>query len=337
MRELGALRLLWIFDLARIIDTTPQFDWRSVWLNATAFGVAEPVFHALQIAGQVRGLEWLHDVLAEQIAQTPEFEHDYLREAVATGATYGIPEDQRKAINRIIAPDLVAAGEAPRDQWADFANKPAKFATIRMFETDQGDVKALYLRWRHVPLLKNFFCISDLASWELICRGSPSTGEGILELIPGQIQRRKPAPPPEAYQREISILSTLPAAMRQGEQLSIHVRVTNTSAHPWEVSAHLPFIFGVSWHVFSHDGAIIEWDHPRHFLRPSVLRERSIVFIEPGGRIDCELMFTAPAAPGQYMIQFDIVHEGVRWFAESSEMPPIWELTVTSKTLMETI
>ncbi len=337
MRELGAVRLLWILDLARIIAASPRFDWRGVWQNATAFGIAEPVFHALQIAGQVRGLEWLHDVLAEQIAGTPEFEREYLREAVATGSTYGLPASQRGAINRIIAQTSVTAEEVPQDQWADFTNKPGGFGSIRVLETDHGEIKALYLRWRYLPFLKNFFCISDFGSWETICGRSPSTGEGVLELIPGQIQRWSPTPAPESYQREICVFSALPAAMRQGERLRISIRVTNTSTHPWQVSAHFPFIFGLSWHVFGRDGAIIEWDHPRHFLRPAVLRERSIAFIEPGGQVDCELAFTAPTAPGQYVIQFDVVHEGVRWFADSSEMPPIWELTVTSETAISTI
>ena len=327
MRELGAVRLEWLCDLVRVLEATPTFDWHLLWDQAQAFGVAKQVFHALQIAGDLRGLEFIADVQSGLLTGS-RFEREYLTEAVAMGRTFGIPEAARSAVNRIIAPSDQgdARYDVKHDWWAEATDRQGPIGTIRVLETERREIKGLYLRWRYLPLVPSLFRIVDRDAWDETCRGCPTRGDGVLDVKPGLIEMRDDLPP-EAYRATITIDTSLPSAMKPGERLAIHARVANDSSHPW---GSLGFFrpFGFSWHLFRNDDSILQWDMRRdHFFLP-MLRERNIVFLEPGAVINCSLPFKAPTDPDDYLIKFDVVHEHVTWFSSSEHSFPKWRVTV---------
>lgn len=79
-----------------------------------------------------------------------------------------------------------------------------------------------------------------------------------------------------------------------------------------------PANVGVSYHWFHADGQVLKWD----YSRTSVPR-----WIQPG---DSALMFLrvwAPEQPGRYLIQPDLVEDGVSWFSQHCPMEK-WEVVV---------
>ncbi|MCE9629701.1 MAG: nucleotidyltransferase family protein [Planctomycetia bacterium] len=330
VRELGAVRLEWVCDLARVLVATPTFDWGQLWDRALVCGVATQVFHALQIAGDVRGLEPVHDQLAALIAGSPAFERDTLREAVDEGRTFGIPEAMRETVNRLIAPAHQTAGDmaARRDWWSEAADAPGSLGTFRVLETERRGIKAIHLRWRHLPLVPSLFHVVDAARWAETCLERPTQGEGILDMQPGLIEHVEGWLPAEAYRATIDIESVLPGRLRAGERLSISTRVTNTSSHPWPCLWIRPALLGLSWHVHLPDGSVVEWDMTRTYFAFPLRREKNVTFLAPGATISCELAFTAPTEPGDYAIRFEVVHETVAWFATLTRPEPEWQLTI---------
>ena len=127
--------------------------------------------------------------------------------------------------------------------------------------------------------------------------------------------------------------------------------VTNCSDGPWYAAGKVPYKTGLSWHVHTLSGETVRWDNERTYLHPPVTKEHHFSFVAPGAEITFLLDFTAPEKPGVYRISFDLVHEMVRWFAdtpdavhgrfsfdfvrrmlgwfsEPPDAPDVWELTV---------
>ena len=84
----------------------------------------------------------------------------------------------------------------------------------------------------------------------------------------------------------------------------IRVSVTNLSDVPWFSTPTHPINVGNHW--LAADGAVIAYDDARAAL-PAVLA--------PGAEAQVDVAVTAPAVPGAYRLQFDVVQEGVAWFA----------------------
>lgn len=333
MRELGPVRLLWLQDLTRIIERSPKFSWGYVWEQAKACGLATTVFHAMQIAGNVRGLERLHSILTELIASSPDFERAYLRDAVRCGVTFGIPKTRRASVQRDLdSIENITREGTNSDRWDESTEAGGAFGVIRVFETEQGKIKGLYLQFRFLPLVPNLFHITDVQAWDEVCYGTFADGEGILEFRPGLLERNSGALPGEAYQVDISLDSPLPVRMAPSEQVIISARVTNTSTQPWPVVGKSCNVFGLSWHAYRPDGSLAAWDHQREYFPPTLLRrEKNIAFVKPGVPIRCQIAFTAPVEPGEYRIHFDVVHELVRWFSQTNDKLPVWSLTVSAR------
>lgn len=329
MRETDAARPLWVMDLAHLMRSPAAFDWHALWQRANRFGVAREVLHSLQIASHVRGNETLHAILEREIATTPQFEADHLERVISTGSTYCIPESKRAEVDRLLCYNGSSEMHCSSKSWAALTEAKAAFGTIRVLETEGNQIKALHLRWRHLSLVPSLFAVRDQDKWDEICRQYPARGEGTLDVRPGLLEWRGTGElPAHAYQASIKITSLLPDTMQRSGTIKISAVVTNCADSPWYATAKLPYRTGLSWHVQTPSGEIIRWDHDRLDLLPEMMKEHHFTFIEPGAEITCLLTFTAPDMPGQYKITFDLVQEQVRWFSDSLNTLPVWDLTV---------
>jgi Methyltransferase domain len=103
---------------------------------------------------------------------------------------------------------------------------------------------------------------------------------------------------------------------RIGETTSLPVRVFNTS------TALIDFAwpnFGVSYHLLSKGGEMLEFEHRRtYFNRP----------LAPGENAVVSLPITAPDMAGLYVVEIDMVWEGVTWFKDSGGQTSTLTLTV---------
>lgn len=99
--------------------------------------------------------------------------------------------------------------------------------------------------------------------------------------------------------------------LQAGEKMSLPVRLKNFSPVPWEPFDRSGLMLGNHW--LSDDGGMLVWSDGRAAL------ERRL---EPGGRAYMTLDVVAPHEPGNYLLEVDLVEEGIRWFADVP-IPPL--------------
>ncbi len=97
----------------------------------------------------------------------------------------------------------------------------------------------------------------------------------------------------------------VPERLTAGETARIPVRLRNRSRSPWSSVGPLPV--KLSYHWRSRAGEMVVFDGER----TPFARE-----IEPGKTVEMEMTLRAPAQPGRYRLQLDLVREGVAWFSE---------------------
>jgi phosphoglycerol transferase MdoB-like AlkP superfamily enzyme len=100
--------------------------------------------------------------------------------------------------------------------------------------------------------------------------------------------------------------------LQAGQEITLPVSVVNAGQREWES----PLIH-VSYHWL--------WFIPREFATPSRsvpyhdgIRTELTSTVPPGGRIALQGRMLAPSLPGLYWLQWDMVEEGVTWFAQVS-------------------
>ena len=104
----------------------------------------------------------------------------------------------------------------------------------------------------------------------------------------------------------------VPASMtaRADETVSIPVLLTNTSVRTWQPLGSRPF--ALSYHVSRADGTLILFDGLRTPLPRAV---------PPGGTAQLQAQVIAPPVAGEYLLEWDMVQEGVTWFSFKGASP----------------
>lgn len=121
--------------------------------------------------------------------------------------------------------------------------------------------------------------------------------------VPARDTRPRHELPQGAHRASITLVDHLPA-LTAGARAEIQVRVRNDSATGW---AHLRSL-KVGNHWRSADGStLITVDDGRESL-PAAL--------EPGEGATVPLTITAPDEAGRYLLEVDLVEEGICWFAD---------------------
>jgi 2-polyprenyl-3-methyl-5-hydroxy-6-metoxy-1,4-benzoquinol methylase len=98
-----------------------------------------------------------------------------------------------------------------------------------------------------------------------------------------------------------------PRAARPGERMTFEVAVRNVGEADW-----LPLDAGVGGvqagiHLLSGDGAMLDFELARAPLATTAA-------VVPGETTTCRVDVEAPATPGAYLLEVDLVAEGVAWF-----------------------
>jgi lipoteichoic acid synthase len=118
---------------------------------------------------------------------------------------------------------------------------------------------------------------------------------------------RSPAPP---YPLAFTIDSRAPRVLQAGQEITLPVGIGNTGQRGWE-----PSRIHLSYHWL--------WLFPRELATPSRpvpyhdgIRTELTSAVGPGGRAALRGRVLAPSLPGLYWLQWDMVEEGVTWFAQ---------------------
>jgi hypothetical protein len=158
----------------------------------------------------------------------------------------------------------------------------------------------------------------DRLCWELTDHPEDSFSRRFLPGTPelASIQREVwddsqlgnaiPGATPRATIDVRTLLPGVSLRARAGKPLRIRTRVRNLSTRAFPANASYGRrLVRLGAQLCGRDGALIDRDFARAWL-PATL--------DPGGAADVPIELTAPAAPGRYLLKFDLVSEGIDWF-----------------------
>ena len=115
---------------------------------------------------------------------------------------------------------------------------------------------------------------------------------------------------PRDYSEEIVALDP-PSTMRPGEKVDIRFKVKNLGSAVWPAVGTKDFRYQINM--------------GNHWVLDGIRSEdnRAVMSgdLPPGGETDMKMTVKAPQKPGDYILEIDMVHEGVTWFKERGAQP----------------
>ena len=112
--------------------------------------------------------------------------------------------------------------------------------------------------------------------------------------------------PDSAYKAAITLVNPAPQTMKAGETGSLKVKVKNMGNVAWPAltpGAKYRVTLGNHW--LDKNGKQLVLDDGRADLPHD---------IKPAEEADLSITVTAPKTPGDYVLELDLVHEGLTWF-----------------------
>ena len=125
---------------------------------------------------------------------------------------------------------------------------------------------------------------------------------GLGNAIPGATPRAKI----DVQTSWVTSLLNRPVTAAAGSDLKLQTRVQNLSSRPFPAQASYGRrLVRLGAQLCAPDGALINRDYERAWL-PAAL--------PPGAAAEIPITLKAPSEPGQYVLKFDLVYEGIDWF-----------------------
>jgi 4-amino-4-deoxy-L-arabinose transferase-like glycosyltransferase len=126
-----------------------------------------------------------------------------------------------------------------------------------------------------------------------------------LYLARGPLIERKPLPR-DGFIASI-VLRAAPPVFRRQEQASLNVIVRNESNQSWAARERGggPYQVSLGNHWLDENGKMLINDDGRAALLKTMA---------PGASLDLQLVVNAPRTPGNYILELDMLQEGVSWF-----------------------
>ena len=214
-----------------------------------------------------------------------------------------------------------------RESRRQFIEKVERLSSPTMFslcfaEDIEPAKQAIALRGlelgRVTPIAVPFFSNSERIGMMLIEIRRPETAEARSRFATSWMNA---AFPDSDYREQITALNA-PAQMRAGEKVVIRFRVKNLGDSTWTAVGNKEGRYQVNignrWlktdtnEVNGLDG-----------------RTGMPADLPPGNEVELPLAVNAPQAPGDYILEVDMVHEGVTWFYERGATPLRLQVRVT--------
>ena len=127
---------------------------------------------------------------------------------------------------------------------------------------------------------------------------------------------------PEDGYRAFITMTDKPAVLKAGakKQLTIKVKNAGNSIWPWRVEKGWGGIVTAGDRWLRDDGLTVVNEVDRRVALPHDLG--------PGEEVELQLTVTAPTAPGNYVLEIDMIHEGVAWFYQRGSRPVRWNVRI---------
>ena len=112
--------------------------------------------------------------------------------------------------------------------------------------------------------------------------------------------------PESGYKAAITMVSPSPQTMKAGETATVKAKVKNMGTVAWPaVVSGAKYRVALGNHWLDKSGKSVLIDDGRTDLPHD---------IKPGEEVELSLPINAPKASGDYILQLDMVHEGLSWF-----------------------
>ena len=132
--------------------------------------------------------------------------------------------------------------------------------------------------------------------------------------------------PDEAYRAGIELAAALPPSAAASSELCVALRVRNASAHAWQQPHVGPLAVGNHWLDASGELMLVQDDGRAPLLQ----------IVPSGLEWPVLLMIHAPAEPGKYVGEIDLVHEGVTWYGNKGSPKLRFTIDVTRSSTADT-
>jgi len=110
--------------------------------------------------------------------------------------------------------------------------------------------------------------------------------------------------PDEAYRAGIQFAAALPSSAAASSELSVALTVRNASEHAWQQPHVGPLAVGNHWLDAGGELMLVQDDGRAPLLQ----------IVPPGLEWPVLMTIHAPAEPGKYVGEIDLVHEGITWY-----------------------
>ena len=116
-----------------------------------------------------------------------------------------------------------------------------------------------------------------------------------------------PTPLPDsAYKAAITMANPAPQTLRAGEPADLKVKVKNMGTAAWPaLTPGAKYRVALGNHWLDKSGKTVVLDDGRADLPHD---------LKPGEEAEISIKVKAPQTPGDYVLELDLVHEGLTWF-----------------------
>ena len=129
------------------------------------------------------------------------------------------------------------------------------------------------------------------------------------------------AMPDAAYQAAIELAAPPPMNVGAGSSFNINLRVRNASATEWSQPQFGPLAVGNHWLDAAGELMVTQDDGRAPLLQ----------IVPPGLEWPVLIALRAPSAPGRYVVEMDLVHEGITWWTHKGSPTVRFTIEVTSE------
>jgi LCP family protein required for cell wall assembly len=114
-----------------------------------------------------------------------------------------------------------------------------------------------------------------------------------------------------SYSAQYDDEGSTPNVLEPGQEFETQVTVRNSGFLKWSIEGTNKVRLGTHW-INRDTGEVVIWDGDRGLLTEDVTHNEDTVV---------EMIIKAPSTPGRYILQYDMVYEGVTWFSEKGVIP----------------
>jgi len=114
-----------------------------------------------------------------------------------------------------------------------------------------------------------------------------------------------------SYSAQYDDEGSTPNSLEPGQEFEAQITVRNSGFLKWSIEGKNKVRLGTHW-INRDTGEVVIWDGDRGLLSEDVTHDEEAAV---------EINMKAPDAPGRYILQYDMVYEGVAWFSEKGVIP----------------